>query len=169
MSAACDAFVSRVLAPAVEDVGYWTSMAFGLDAQVLLTAISGQEAGWVHRIQMGGGPAHGLFQFELGTKASRGGVTGLMLHPVSAPIISAYAKRRGVRPVPMAIYEALVDDDFLAVAVARAALWIDPHRLPSHTDQEAGWDYYNRIWRPGKPHPSRWPANHAAAVEALVP
>jgi hypothetical protein len=43
-------------------------------------------------------------------------------------------------------------------------LLTDPKKLPELDDPKTAWDYYQRLWRPGKPRPEAWPAFHAAAV-----
>lgn len=67
------------------------------------------------------------------------------------------------------VHAALEHDDVLAAAFARLLLWTDPFRLPTKSDAAGGWDLYLRTWRPGKPHPARWPARYAAAVREIYP
>lgn len=129
------------------------------EAHVMLLAIAGQESGFQHRRQTGQGPARGLWQFE------QIGLREVLRHPVSqqhaeqACTALLYAGRPN-----FALHEALEHNDILACAVARLALWRDPAPLPAIGDAEGAWQYYRRIWAPGKPHPERWPANYAAAV-----
>ena len=52
------------------------------EARVMLLSIGLQESRLHYRRQIGG-PARGLWQFELGTKESRGGVWGVYLHAAS--------------------------------------------------------------------------------------
>lgn len=140
------------------------------DARVLLTAIALQESGLAHRWQIVDparpqvkGPARGLLQFERG-----GGCTGVLTHPASRYWMHAVCRARGVEPNPRALWLALDRDDVLAAAAGRLLLFTDPKRLPGADDEAGAWRYYLRNWRPGKPHPSRWPACHRAAREALA-
>lgn len=128
-------------------------------ARVELLAITLQEADAIHRVQHGGGPAHGLWQFEEG-----GGVLGVMRHPSSRDYARAVCACRRVPFIQRTVWEALPHDDILAAALARLLLWTDFRPLPSVDAPAAeGWAYYERNWRPGKPHPEKWPACHAAA------
>lgn len=60
-------------------------------------------------------------------------------------------------------------DDTLACIFARLLLWTDARALPAAdaASQQTAWNYYNRNWRPGKPHPAAWPANWKAALVAI--
>lgn len=127
-------------------------------ARVQLLAITLQEAEAIYRVQHGDGPAHGLWQFEEG-----GGVKGVMQHPSSRDFARAVCSSRRVPFMRRAVWEALVHDDILAAAFARLLLFTDFHPLPDVDDADEAWDCYIRNWRPGKPHPKKWAANHAAA------
>lgn len=135
-------------------------------ARVMLLANGLQESRFQHRRQIGG-PARGFWQFEKGTRASRGGVWGVFLHPASKDHLAALCRARSVACDPDAIYAALEYDDVLAAGVARLLLWTDPKALPAVGDVEAAWALYLRTWRPGKPHPKTWPALYAQAMAAL--
>lgn len=117
-------------------------------ARVQMLATAGQEANFEHRRQIGG-PARGLWQFEKGTRASRGGVWGVYLHQASRKHLEALCRIRSVRFDPDAIYPALEYDDVLAAGVARLLLWTDPAPLPDVGEAEAAWQLYLRTWRPG--------------------
>ncbi|KDD42533.1 hypothetical protein [Bordetella bronchiseptica] len=125
------------------------------EARVMLLAICLQESAGVHRFQVVRGrpgvrgPARGLWQFEKGTRASRGGVWGVYLHHASRKPLEALCAARSVRFDPDAIYGALEYDDALAAGVARLLLWTDPQALPAVGDVEAAWALYLRTWRPG--------------------
>lgn len=134
------------------------------EARVLLLAIGLQESEFMHRRQMGNGPARGFWQFERGTRASLGGVTGVCLHPASRHWLQRLCAARKAEFAPDSIWRALETDDVLAAGVARLLLYTDPLRLPSVGATAAAWDLYARTWRPGKPHPTKWPGNHAKAV-----
>ncbi|KCB24899.1 hypothetical protein [Bordetella hinzii] len=135
-------------------------------ARVMLLASGLQESRFQHRRQIGG-PARGFWQFEKGTRASRGGVWGVFLHPASKDHLAALSRARSVACDPDAIYAALEYDDVLAAGVARLLLWTDPKALPAVGDVEAAWALYLRTWRPGKPHPKTWPALYAQAMAAV--
>lgn len=144
--------------------------------RVLLVSISGQEADLRHRDQLespGGrdlvtGPALGLLQFEQGTRRSRGGVWGVFLHPASRPWLQHACERAGVEFEPRAIWLALEHNDALAFAVARCLLLTDPRPLPDIGAVWPSWEYYNRNWRPGKPHPEVWATNYARARRIVL-
>lgn len=140
------------------------------EARVELVAVSGQEADLRHRWQVVDlarpevrGPARGLWQFEKGTRASRGGVWGVYLHPASAPWLRGCCVAAGVEFDPIQIWQRLEADDALACAVARLLLLTDPRPLPAIGEQGRAWDYYVRNWRPGKPHPEVWPGHYRRA------
>ncbi|MCH4582483.1 hypothetical protein [Achromobacter xylosoxidans] len=135
-------------------------------ARVMLLAIGLQESRFTHRQQIRG-PARGFWQFEKGTRASRGGVWGVCLHPASKDHLAVLCKARSVAYDPDAIYAALEYDDVLAAGVARLLLWTDPKALPAIGGTDASWSLYLRTWRPGRPHPQTWPALYAQAMAAL--
>lgn len=130
-------------------------------ARIELLAISGQESAREFRRQIGG-PARGLWQFEAG-----GGVRGVLNHPASKPHAAALCKARGVPSNEASVYGALEHDDILAAGFARLLLWTDAYALPQN-DPDAGWDYYVRTWRPGKPHKQKWPALYMQAVDYVL-
>ncbi len=137
-----------------------------LQARVMLLAIGLQESQFLYRKQMGNGPARGFWQFEEGTRASRGGVYGVYLHDASRFWLDRLCRARGVPFAPREIWSALETDDVLAAGVARLLLFTDPRRLPAIHDTNGAWDLYARTWRPGKPHPTKWPDNHRRARQA---
>lgn len=126
-------------------------------ARVLLLAIGMQESGFTTRRQ-NGGPARSFWQFEQG-----GGIRGVLEHPASRPYARAVCGLRAVAPVSSDVYAAFLSDDLLACAFARLLLWTDAAPVPQAADAAAAWNYYLRNWRPGKPRPESWAANHAAA------
>lgn len=136
-------------------------------ARVMVTAICLQESGLVHRKQLVNGPARGFPQFELGTRASHGGVWGIYLHDSSRFWLDKLCASRGVQFLPGSIWYALETDDVLAAGVARLLLFTDPKRLPAMDDVDGAWGLYLRTWRPGKPRPAEWPENHRRAREVV--
>lgn len=132
-------------------------------ARLEMLAITLQEAEAIHRVQIGGAPAHGLWQMEEG-----GGVRGVMTHPDSRDFARALCATRRQPFVQRTVWEALANDDILAAGFARLLLWTDFRPLPTlDAPAEEGWACYQRNWRPGKPRPADWPKNHAQA-RALV-
>lgn len=121
-------------------------------ARVNQAAIGQQESGYLVRRQYGNGPARGYWQFEEG-----GGVKGVMEHKSSAEIARSVCHARGVPFVRRTVWEALETDDVLAAAFCRLLMWTDSGKLP--TSEADGWAMYARTWRPGKPHPDKWPAS----------
>ncbi len=130
-------------------------------AKVILAAIGFQESGYLTRIQYGNGPARSYWQFESGRLA---GINGVLTHRASAKQAAAVCKARGVDPDRMAVWKAMESDDVLGAAFARLLMYTDPNPLP---DNQAGaWEMYaKRLWRPGKPHPDKWPASWAFGLE----
>lgn len=139
------------------------------EARLMLLAIGLQESRLTYRRQLGG-PARGLWQFEVGTPETRGGVEGVLLHPASSRYLVATCAACDLRPVAAVIHARLEHDDVLAAIVARLLLWTDAAPLPATDDADGAWAYYLRTWRPGRPHPETWHMLHArarAAVEAV--
>lgn len=133
------------------------------EARVLMLAIGWQESRLIHRYQVitggGKGPARGLWQFERG-----GGVHGVMTHPASQALAKSVCNELGVAFDRQEIWEELEYDDVLAACFARLLLWTDAKPLPRVNMQGAAWNYYTRVWRPGKPHPETWPTAYGEAV-----
>lgn len=115
-------------------------------------AIGQQESGYLVRRQYGNGPARGYWQFEEG-----GGVKGVMEHKATSELARSVCHARGVPFVRRTVWEALETDDVLAAAFCRLLMWTDSGKLP--TSEADGWAMYARTWRPGKPHPDKWPAS----------
>lgn len=138
-------------------------------ARIMLIAIALQESRIKYRRQLGNGPARGLWQFELGSRASRGGVWGVYLHPVSNAHLQKLCTIHKVAFLPEAIYAALETNDIFACGVARLLLWVDAFGLPDVSDVDGAWKLYaERTWRPGKPHRQTWDDFHAQAVQTVI-
>lgn len=135
-------------------------------ARVMMIAIGLQESRFLHRRQLVGnppkptGPAAGYWQFE-----RMGGVNGVLTHRATSAIARVVCERRKVRPTPMDVWEAMQHDDVLAAAFARLLLYSDPKPLPELGEDEAAWDLYTRVWRPGKPHRSTWSGFYEQAMK----
>lgn len=121
-------------------------------ARINQAAIGQQESGYLVRRQYGNGPARGYWQFEEG-----GGVKGVMEHKATSELARSVCHARGVPFVRRTVWEALETDDVLAAAFCRLLMWTDSGKLP--TSEADGWAMYARTWRPGKPHPDKWPAS----------
>ena len=130
-------------------------------ARVLMLAIAGQESSWTDRVQQGG-PARGYWQFERG-----GGVAGVLSNAATIGAARLACAEARVMMTSGAVYDALATNDDLAAAFARLLLWSDVNPLPALGEQDEGWNYYLRNWRPGKAGPDRWPANYQAAMAAV--
>lgn len=133
-----------------------------LRARQQLLAIGLQESRFVHRVQIvdggGIGPARSWWQFERG-----GGVRGVLTHELTEKHAASVCKARGVEAEPRAVWQAMEKDDILGAAFARLLLWSHPVSLPGEHDAEAGWQYYMRTWRPGKPHRHTWDGYYTRA------
>lgn len=138
-------------------------------ARVEMIAIALQESRLANRFQIvqgkpgAKGPARGLFQFEQG-----GGVRGVLNHASTKVLALDVCQRRSVVASPATVWAALETDDVLAACFARLLLWTDPKPMPAVGQSQAGWDLYNRVWRPGKPHPQTWDRLYQQAVEAVT-
>lgn len=159
-------FVGQIMEPALDLL---PARMGSIEARIMLLAIALQESGLAHRWQIVDparpqikGPARGLLQFERG-----GGVKGVLTHPACRDYAADVCLARGVVAAPAQVYDALDQDDVLAVALGRLLLWTDPRTLPAADDVLGGWNLYQRVWRPGKPHPEKWAGNHTTARAAL--
>lgn len=128
-------------------------------ARIILAAIGYQESdGYKTRIQYGNGPARSFWQFE------RGGIKGVMLHKESARLAMEICEKREVDFNSEIIWKAMETDDVLGAAFARLLMYTDPKPLP--TNQDDAWEMYaKRLWRPGKPHPGKWPTSWGFGLE----
>jgi len=134
------------------------------EARVMLLASGLQESSFECRRQMGGGPACGFWQFELGRSKPAAGLTGLYQHHAAHEPMRLLCRERDVPFDPAQIWEALETDDVLAAGVARLLLLADANPLPELGDEKGAWACYLRNWRPGKPRPAAWPVNYALAL-----
>lgn len=128
----------------------------GNKALVLLTAIALQESDLRWRRQAGGGPARSFWQFEAPTLTllKNNGTTQRRLRILLTDLAID----------PARLFDAIEFHDIAAAGCARLLLLPDPAPLPQVGDADAAWDYYIRVWRPGKPRPADWAANYAKAV-----
>lgn len=137
-------------------------------ARVLHAAIGYQESKYSSRRQLlkvNGvlapvGPAASYWQFENGRLA---GINGVLTHKASSMLAYWVCDSRGVKPERMSVWEHMATDDVLGAAFARLLMYTDPYRLPGSTQE--GWELYQRVWRPGKPHPETWGKSYAFALE----
>lgn len=142
-----------------------------LEARAFMFATALQESELAHRYQIvqgrpgAKGPARSFYQFELGTRESKGGVWGIFLHKASRAHLQTVCAARGVPFDPTSIWLAIEHDDVLASACARLLMRTDAQALPKLGDEDGAWKMYRyRLWRPGKPHPETWPANYRRAL-----
>lgn len=142
------------------------------EARVMLAAIGLQESRFVHRRQLVGnpprptGPAKSFWQGEKGG----GMVSGLLsFHNARVRNMAIdLCEARGVKPNTEDVWDAIEHDDVLAAGLARLLLWTDSRPLPAVGDVMGAWEYYLRVWRPGRPHIETWPALYDQAVEAVA-
>lgn len=127
-------------------------------ARRMLVAIALQESSLAERRQIGSwdngipryGPARGWWQFE------GGGILGVIRHKATASHLAEACHALGYENSdPSSLHRAVEHNDVLAAVFARLNLWWLPWAL-AETQQE-GWAQYIEAWRPGKPHPNRWP------------
>lgn len=129
----------------------------GMESDRLLMAIALQESDVKYRRQSGNGPARGYWQFE------KGGVLGVLNHPATSAHAREVCAAMDYAPYPQIVLYAMENNDMLAAAFARLNLWWLPS--PIATTEEKGLEQYLEAWRPGKPHPEKWPDNWRCAVE----
>ena len=126
-------------------------------ARVMLMAIAGQESNWANRAQVGG-PARGYWQFEQAAVeavlSQTSSLAQAVLDTCNIPITDAMT--------------AIQYNDPLACAFARLLLWFDPAPLPMIGNVTAGFDYYQRCWRPGKPDAARWRTIYPTAASTCT-
>lgn len=175
-----DSFYTRIVAPTLDYMAASPSInvPVSASARVLVMAIAGQEGRWKHRRQVGIGQYNPQ---QVGARSCwQGEKTGGMIlsvhHPETATKAAALLQsldisepnlNQWVMPTDQTIYEAIAWQDTLACGLARLLLWTDPAPLPDYWDKAAGWQYYERLWRPGAPHPETWSALHDQAMAAV--
>lgn len=108
------------------------------------------------------GPAASFWQFESGKLA---GINGVLTHSATSSLAKSICQQLGVDPDRLAVWERMQSDDVLGAAFARLLMYSDSSPLPINEQQ--GWAMYLRTWRPGKPHPEKWPASYANAIRAI--
>jgi hypothetical protein len=121
------------------------------ESRVQLIATGLQETKFIHRVQMGGGPAHSFWQFERG-----GGVAGVLNHRATRQLAGEMLEMMRYPVNSRTVHGAMADNDILACAMARLLLWTDPKPIPGPNEPEAAWNYYMGLWRPSKPHREPW-------------
>ena len=129
------------------------------EARAMLVAIALQESNLQYRKQIGG-PALGFFMWELPQ-------VGLVLRhevigPLALKVLADLAYSVGVPPYEK-IHDAMQHNDILQCTFSRLMLWPDAAPLPQRGDVQGSLATYLRVWRPGRPHPEKWPANWAQA------
>lgn len=130
------------------------------EARAMLIAIALQESALRHRRQVGG-PAIGLWQWELAQ-------VGLVLRhdvvgPMARNVLDALLYEPG-NPPHERLHAAMEHNDILQCAFSRLLLWPDAAPLPKRDNVQGSLATYLRVWRPGRPHPEKWPANWSLAV-----
>lgn len=152
--------LSLIVEPALSWLEYDFQIKRTPSAERFMLAIAGQESGFDYRRQMGDGPARSWWQMERG-----GGVSEVLTHSASAGVAKKACKALAVPPSALAVHAAMEWCDPLAAVFARLLILTDPAPLPE--TETAGWAYYLRVWRPGKPHPATWPTRWAEANAAI--
>lgn len=130
------------------------------EARVMVLAIAGQESDWEARKQVGG-PARSLWQFEKG-----GGVDGVF-RLAWAPL-EAFCLALAIPCDESTVFEAMAWNNALGACMARLLLWTDAAPLPAIGRTQQAWEYYERTWRPGAPHPEAWPEKYQTAIDTVA-
>lgn len=133
------------------------------EARAMVLAIGLQESEFAARVQGGGGPAHGYWQFE-----KNGGVNGVLTTAGTLAMLRPVLHVLNYPPDVLTCYTAITHNDVLACCFARLLLWTVPGRLPGMHESDKGWHQYRDGWRPGKPRPAAWPQNFEAAWHCVL-
>ncbi len=142
-------FVDNALTPGLKLLPGWMDT---VEARVQLLATFLQESSLMYRHQVGG-PARGYPQFETGS------ISAVLTNSITGPTARfVMDKLDYTSPTVSGIHEAVMHNDILAVVFARLLLSADPESLAKRGDGQKAWQQYLRTWRPGKPHPDKWPA-----------
>ena len=157
-----DVFLADIINPGLLHVEAVGGPKPSNDARRLLLAIAMQESGpglnarYQNSPSTSPGPARGWWQFEQG-----GGVVGVLSHAASSNFAAATCARLSVVAQPAAVWRAIEGNDALSCSFARLLMWTDPPALPN--TEGPAWDFYMRLWRPGKPHREVWQGNWQTA------
>jgi hypothetical protein len=136
-------------------------------ARAMLVAIALQESDLVNRRQIKGA-AKSYFQFEPPTRGHVA-IRGVLGHKLTADLAREALLRLDCPTDIMAVHDVVEYSDVVACVFARLLLWTLPQRLPQPTETDMAWRQYIDAWRPGKPHPQRWPERYARAwMEVLA-
>lgn len=119
-----------------------------------MIAIPWQESRIKHRKQIGG-PAISYAQFE------HIAVVEVLTNDYTRDDARRLCQALDVLPNSRVVHQAMQYCDVLAAGFTRLLLWLHPHPLP--TTELAGWRYYIRQWKPGKPHEESWAEAWATA------
>lgn len=141
------------------------------DAEAMMLAIAHQETELNARAQLvraadgklvENGPARSWWQME------RISVTEVLTNHRTQGWAKTVCRELHVPAEVNEVHRLIAWSDNLGCAFARINLWLDPRALPRAVveDQEVAWRTYLRAWRPGKPHPERWPVAWRAALAA---
>lgn len=165
-------FVKTIIDPGLKNIQTLIGLVPNDSARAFLLTIAQQESGpgldarYQSSPNSSPGPARGWWQFEMGTEATRGGVAGVFLHASSKNLIMAGCNHFDIAKNIPAIWRVIEGHDMMAVLVARSLVLTDPYAIPIEVN--AGWECYaKRLWRPGKPHPEKWPGNWQVAQDTI--
>ena len=110
------------------------------NAQAMMLTIGLQESDLKHRQQLIGrnrnwwqsinGPATGFWQFE------KIGIKGVIEHRTAGPMFKTVCDLLGYPTNVNVIHKAVINNDILAVALARCLLWMVPEKLPALVRQQ---------------------------------
>lgn len=91
------------------------------------------------------GPARGYLQFE------SGGIFGVLRHEASRVLVREVLAELNYDDDMMTAWMAVEHNDVLAATFGRLLLWTDPKPIPQFGQDVTAYEYYLRLWRPGKP------------------
>ena len=134
------------------------------EARCLLHVTAGVESAWTYRVQKPVAYAHSYWQME-----RRGAAIEVLTNDITRGLFDEIRKAQGVGPGLDMVFDAIIDDDRLAYAMARLRYWIVPEPLPAIGDLDHTWHYYVTTWRPGKPDPTRFGEVYSQSVALFKP
>jgi hypothetical protein len=80
------------------------------------------------------------------------------------PIITHLCERTlQYAPTERVCHPALEHNDILAAIFARLLLYTVPAALPTRDEGTLAYGQYIAGWRPGRPHPEKWPSYYRQA------
>jgi hypothetical protein len=159
-------FLHETLAPSLtfcEGLPGW-SIPSDERATLWMLATAGQETEWQNIAQAGSG------NFDRGMgpwQMQRNTCSDILNNSASRAMAILLCTQLYINPIASTVYTHLLKDTRLSAGFSRLDLRCDPHALPVSGDEEAGWETYLFVQRPGAPSRSRWAVVYPQALAAM--